>query len=71
MFSVRLVEHPLPTTERDVDGLIAWMIDTLSLVRKRGDATADHGRAGPVHRLLRDHIFGLSLIHISEPTRPS
>ena len=23
MFSVRLVEHPLPTTERDVDGLIA------------------------------------------------
>ena len=58
MFSVRLVEHPLPTTERDVDGLIAWMIDTLSLVRKRGDATADHGRAGPVHRLLRDHLFG-------------
>ena len=55
---MRLVEHPLPTTERDVDGLIAWMIDTLSLVRKRGDATADHGRAGPVHRLLRDHLFG-------------
>ena len=58
MFSVRLVEHPLPTTERDVDGLIAWMIDTLSLVRKRGDATADRGRAGPVHRLLRDHLVG-------------
>ena len=58
MFSVRLIEHPLPTTERDVDGLIAWMIDTLSLVRKRGDATADHGRAGSVHRLLRDHLFG-------------
>ena len=58
MFAVRMVEHPLPTTERDVDGLIAWMIDTLSLVRKRGDATADQGRAGPVHRLLRDHLFG-------------
>jgi len=58
MFSLRLVEHPLPTTEREVDGLVAWLIDTLSLVRKRGDATADHGRAGPVHRLLRDHLLG-------------
>jgi len=28
------------------------------LVRKRGDATADHGRAGSVHRLLRDHLIG-------------
>jgi len=59
MFSLRLVEQPLPTTERDVDGLVAWLIDTLSLVRKRGDATADHGRAGPVHRLLRDHLLGV------------
>ena len=58
MFAVRLVEHPLPTTERDVDGLIAWLIETLSLVRKRGEATADQGRAGPVHRLLRDHLLG-------------
>ena len=58
MFSVRLIEHPLPTTERDVDGLIAWLIDTLALVRKRGEATADHGRAGSVHRLLRDHLIG-------------
>ena len=58
MFSVRLIEHPLPTTDREVDGLIAWLIDTLALVRKRGDATADHGRAGSVHRLLRDHLIG-------------
>jgi predicted transcriptional regulator len=28
------------------------------LIRKRGDATADHGRAGSVHRLLRDHLIG-------------
>ena len=59
MFSVRLVEHPLPSLDRDIDGLIEWMIETLSLVRKRGDATADMGRAGVVHRLLRDHLFGL------------
>lgn len=58
MFSLRLVERPLPSLDRDVDGLIEWMIDTLCLVRKRGDATADMGRAGVVHRLLRDHLFG-------------
>lgn len=57
MFSVRIQEVPLPTTERDIDGLVAWFIETLSLVRKRGEATADLGRAGPVHRLLRDFLF--------------
>ena len=46
MFSVRLVERPLPSTDRDVDGLIEWMVDSLCLVRKRGDMTADQGRAG-------------------------
>lgn len=58
MFSLRLVERPLPSLDRDVDGLVAWMADTLCLVRKRGDATADEGRAGTVHRLLRDYILG-------------
>jgi len=58
VFSLRLVEQPLPSVERDVDALVEWMIDSLALVRKRGEATADDGRAGPVHRLLRDHLFG-------------
>ncbi|MFL2949035.1 MAG: ArsR/SmtB family transcription factor [Candidatus Poseidoniaceae archaeon] len=57
MFSVRIQEVPLPTTERDMDGLVAWFIESLSLVRKRGEATADSGRAGPVHRLLREFLF--------------
>jgi DNA-binding IclR family transcriptional regulator len=57
MFSVRIQEVPLPTTERNMDGLVSWFIETLSLVRKKGEATADLGRAGPVHRLLRDFLF--------------
>jgi len=36
MFSVRIQEVPLPTTERDIDGLVAWFIESLCLVRKRG-----------------------------------
>lgn len=57
MFSVRLIELSLPSLDRDVDALVQWMTDTLCLVRKRGDAMADNGRAGPVHRLLRDHLL--------------
>ena len=53
-----MVELPLPSTDREADALVEWMTDTLCLVRKRGDAMADNGRAGPVHRLLRDHLFG-------------
>ena len=57
MFSVRLTEIALPTSEREIDNLVGWFIDTLCLVRKRGEATADQGTAGPVHRLLRDYLF--------------
>ncbi len=57
MFKVRLQEISLPTSNRDLDSLISWFIDTLSLVRKRGEDMADHGTANPVHRLLRDYLF--------------
>lgn len=57
MFSVRLTEIALPAQTNDVDGLIDWVIDTLCLVRKRGEETADKGRAGPVHRLLKEYLF--------------
>jgi len=57
MFSVRIQEISLPTSDRDIDSLVSWFIDTLSLVRKRGEDMADHGNANPVHRLLRDYLF--------------
>ena len=57
MFKVRLQEIALPTSDRDIDSLTSWFVDTLCLVRKRGDEMADHGLANPVHRLLRDYLF--------------
>ena len=57
MFSVRLQEVALPTSDRDIDSLVTWFTDTLCLIRKKGDAMADYGMASPVHRLLRDHIL--------------
>tara|TARA_Y100000589_G_scaffold258283_1_gene247583 strand:+ start:1872 stop:2981 length:1110 start_codon:yes stop_codon:yes gene_type:complete len=57
MFKVRLQEISLPTSDRDIDSLTAWFVDTLCLVRKRGEDMADLGLASPVHRLLRDYLF--------------
>jgi predicted transcriptional regulator len=57
MFSVRIQEVALPTSERDRDSLVSWFIDSLCLVRKRGEEMADGGKANPVHRLLRDYLF--------------
>ena len=57
MFSVRIQEVALPTSDRDLDSLVSWFTDSLCLVRKRGEEMADGGKANPVHRLLRDYIF--------------
>ena len=57
MFRARVVEAPLPTARRDLDSLVAWLIDAFALVRRSGPASADGGRASPVHRLLREHVL--------------
>ena len=52
MFRLRLVELPMPTGSRDPDVLLAWLLDSMGLVRRRVEGgTIDEGQ-------------GLSLIHI-------
>jgi DNA-binding MarR family transcriptional regulator len=57
MFDIRLDEIPLPASERDLDTLVSWLIDTLCLHRRRGESTADGGRFSPIHRILKDHLI--------------
>jgi predicted ArsR family transcriptional regulator len=57
MFRMRIVELPLPTSQRDTDSLVAWLIEAFALIRRQGPASADGGTASPVHRLLRHHIL--------------
>ena len=57
MFRVRIQEVALPTSERDLDSLVSWFIESLCLIRKKGEEMADGGKANPVHRLLRDYLF--------------
>ena len=57
MFDLRLNEIPLPASDREVDSLVSWMIDTLCLHRRRGEATADGGTFSPIHRILKENLF--------------
>jgi hypothetical protein len=57
MFTMRLEEHPLPTSRDDVDQLIDWLVATLGLVRRRADEHADGDKMQPVVRLLREHLL--------------
>lgn len=57
MLNVKLEELPMPTTDRSIDRLVGWFVESFCYVRRKGDATADYGSASPIHRLLRDHFF--------------
>ena len=56
MFVLRLQEHPVPVGSDDPDILLAWILDTMGLVRRRNFADEVVSSRGSIH--------GLSLIHI-------
>jgi hypothetical protein len=57
MLNVKLEELPMPTSDRSIDRLIGWFVESFCFVRRKGDATADYGSASPIHRMLRDHFI--------------
>ena len=59
MLNVKLEELPMPTTDRSVDRLVGWFVESFCFVRRKGDATADYGAASPIHRMLRDYFFSI------------
>ncbi len=62
MFDLRLDEISLPSTKKDREKLISWLIDTLCLHRRRGEAMADDGTFSPIHRILSEYL-------LAEPSR--
>ncbi len=52
MFRLRLVELPMPTGSRDPDVLLAWLLDSMGLVRRKVEGgTIDEGQ-GALHRII-------------------
>ena len=52
MFRVRLVEAPMPTGSRDPDVLLAWLLDSMGLVRRKSDGFSVDDDQGALHRML-------------------
>ena len=52
MFTVRLVESPMPTGSRDPDILLAWLLDSMGLVRRKSDGFSIDDDQGALHRMM-------------------
>ena len=56
MFVLRLQEHPVPVGSDDPDILLAWILDTMGLVRRRNFDDEVVSTRGSIHGLMRDHL---------------
>lgn len=52
MFRVRLSESPMPTGSKDPDVLLAWLLDSMGLVRRKTEGASVEDEQGALHRLL-------------------
>ena len=57
MFQARLEEHPIPTSQNDLNQMIDWLVATFGLIRRRGEEHAFGDSQQPVVRLLREHFL--------------
>ena len=62
MFRVRLTESAMPTGRRDPDVLLAWMLDSMGLVRRKSDGISVDDEQGALHRMM-------GLTFLAEPLR--
>lgn len=62
MFRVRLVEAAMPTGSRDPDILLAWLLDSMGLVRRKSDGFSVDDDQGALHRMM-------GLTFLAEPLR--
>ena len=57
MFSIKLVELPMPTGSTDPDVLLDWLLESMGLVRRRPDASSGGPHSSPLHRMMREALL--------------
>ena len=57
MFSLRLVNRPMPTGSREPAVLLDWILESMCLVRRRPDQSGGDGQEGALHRIFNDAIL--------------
>ena len=54
VFRLRLVEFPMPTGSKDPDVLLAWLLDSLGLVRRKVEGGGVEEGQGALHRIMTE-----------------
>lgn len=57
MFRIKLVEQPMPTGSKDTDTLLEWLIDSLSLVRRKSETWNVNDEPSALHRMFRGALL--------------
>ena len=57
MFSLRLIEYPMPTGSRDPDVLLTWILDSMGLIRRRSGQWSGDEQQGALHRIMREALL--------------
>ncbi len=57
VFSLRLVELPMPTGSSDPDVLLDWLLESMGLVRRRQDGSAGEPHSSALHRMMRSALL--------------
>ena len=52
VFSLRIVELPMPTGSRDTGVLLDWLLDSMGLVKRSGG-----DESGALHRIMREALL--------------
>ena len=57
MFRLRLVEQPMPTGSKDTQVLLEWLIDSLSLVRRKSESWNTNDEPSALHRMFAGSLL--------------
>ena len=57
MFRIRLSESAMPTGSKDPDVLLAWLLDSMGLVRRKAEGMSIDDEQGALHRLMRETLL--------------
>ncbi len=57
MFVLRLQEHPVPVGSEDPDILLAWVLDTMGLVRRKNISDQVVATRGSIHSLMKEQLL--------------
>ena len=57
MFRIKLIEQPMPTGSKDTDILLEWLIDSLSLVRRKSEKWGLNDEPSALHRMFRGALL--------------